>query len=198
MRIPKAVLALAAVGTLLLAGCNSTASGTNSNATSTSANSAAASAPAASPTSEKTSSPATQGNADTSGLPPWQTSAPGEYLGKIFEPSNSKIIQTITGSGTDITDPVLYKPSNLGNGAQVRFACSSTLLKDGVHYFSMTVGRDLSNYEAVPADGTSGSFFFNWDWLSIGDGVQGLIYAWGDCKWQIRLLTFSPQPLPTM
>lgn len=198
MRIPKAVLALAAVGTLLLAGCSSATTGTSNSAASTPGTSAAASTPAASPTSEKTSSPAAQSSADTSGLPPWQTSAPGEYLNKIFEPSDATIIQTITGSGTDINDPALYKPSNLGNGAQVRFACSGTHLKDDVNYFSMTVGRDLSNYEAVPADGISGSFFFNWDWLSIGDGVQGIIYAWGDCKWQIRLLTFSPQPLPTV
>ena len=139
-------------------------------------------------------------------LPDWSTDAPGAYKGEIKMPAEAKVIETLTGdnAGRPIDDPTVYKPKNSGNGMQVRFACTNTLLPDGVYYFSPKVGNLKDNgepdgYEDTPSDQTSGSFFFNWDWLSnkIGQpGSKGFIDVYGNCKWEIRLLSFPPQPLP--
>jgi len=139
-------------------------------------------------------------------LPAWSTDAPGAYKGQIKMPADAKVIETLTGdnAGKPLDQPTTYKLRNSGNGMQVRFACNKTLLPDGVYYFSPKIGTldaqgSPDYYEDAPSDATTGSFFFNWDWLSnkIGQpGSKGFISPYGDCKWEIRILSFPQQPLP--
>lgn len=139
-------------------------------------------------------------------LPAWSADAPGSYKGKVKMPAEAKVIETMTGdnAGKPIDEPTTYKLKDSGNGMQVRFACTKTLLPDGVYYFSPKIGTlDEAGapdyYEDAPSDQTSGSFFFNWDWLSnkIGQpGSRGFISVYGNCKWEIHILAFPQQPLP--
>lgn len=144
-----------------------------------------------------------------SALPNWSKDAYGKYAGKISEPTDATVLATFAGTndGNTLDNPHVYKPNTVGDGMQVRYTCNPTLLIGGRDYILFKVGvldaagnPDVLKFSEVPASQTSGSWFFNFDWVTTVDLKTGnpkpFLSVAGDCKWEVNTLTFPKQPAP--